>query len=172
MSIVENIQEIRQRIETAAVASGRRADEITLVGAAKMNPAAAVQEAIRAGIDAIGENRVQELMEKQEQNAYTGAPLHLIGHLQKNKVKYVVGVVDLIESVDSEELLHVIAARAKKLDIVQDVLLEINIAGEASKSGMAPEALPSVLQAAANYPSVHVRGLMTIPPLPPPNGTL
>ena len=138
MSIVENIQEIRQRIEIAATASGRNANEITLVGAAKTNPASAVQEAILAGIDAIGENRVQELMEKQEQAAYIGAPLHFIGHLQKNKVKYVVGVVDLIESVDSEELLHVIAIRAEKLGIVQDILLEINIAGEISKSGMAP----------------------------------
>ena len=165
MSIVENIQEIRQRIEIAATASGRNANEITLVGAAKTNPASAVQEAILAGIDAIGENRVQELMEKQEQAAYIGAPLHFIGHLQKNKVKYVVGVVDLIESVDSEELLHVIAIRAEKLGIVQDILLEINIAGEISKSGMAPEMLSSVLQAAANYPSVHVRGLMAIPPI-------
>lgn len=165
MSIVKNIQEIRQRIEAAAVASGRSADEITLVGAAKMNPAEAVQEAIHAGIDAIGENRVQELMEKQEQNAYVGAPLHLIGHLQKNKVKYVVGVVDLIESVDSEALLQAIAARAEKLGIVQDVLLEINIAGEASKSGMAPAELPVVLQAAAAYPSIRIRGLMAIPPI-------
>lgn len=165
MSIVQNIQEIRQRIETAAVASGRRAEDITLVGAAKMNPASAVQEAICAGIDAIGENKVQELMDKQEQNAYTGTSLHLIGHLQKNKVKYVVGVVDLIESVDSEELLRAIAMRAKKLGVVQDILLEINIAGEASKSGMIPEMLPSVLQAAAECPSVRVRGLMAIPPI-------
>ena len=87
MSIKENIQEIRQRISDAAAASGRSAEDIILVGAAKMNPAETVQEAIAAGIDAIGENRVQELMDKHAQNAYIGAPLHLIGHLQKNKVK-------------------------------------------------------------------------------------
>lgn len=165
MNIKENIQEIRQRILTAATVSGRSANDIILVGAAKMNPAAAVQEAIAAGIDAIGENRVQELMDKLAQNAYTGAPLHLIGHLQKNKVKYVVGVADLIESIDSEELLRMVAARAEKLGIVQDILLEVNIAGETSKSGMNPDALPAVLQVVGNCPSVRVRGLMAIPPV-------
>ena len=165
MSIKENIQEIRRRISEAAAASGRSADEIILVGAAKMNPAEAVQEAIAAGIDAIGENRVQELTDKHAQNAYTGAPLHLIGHLQKNKVKYVVGVADLIESVDSEELMRLIAARAEKLGIVQDILLEVNIAGEVSKSGLSPDELPAVLQAAETCPGIRVRGLMAIPPI-------
>lgn len=165
MSIKENIQEIRHRISAAAAASGRSAEDIILVGAAKMNPTEAVQEAIAAGIDAIGENRVQELMDKHAQNAYTGAPLHLIGHLQKNKVKYVVGVVDLIESVDSEELLRLIAARAEKLGIVQDILLEINIAGEDSKSGLSTEELPAVLRAAADCPAIRIRGLMAIPPI-------
>lgn len=165
MSIKENIQEIRRRIADAAAASGRSAEDIILVGAAKMNPAEAVREAIDAGIDAIGENRVQELTDKHAQHAYDGAPLHLIGHLQKNKVKYVVGIADLIESVDSEELLRLIAARAEKLGIVQDILLEVNIAGEASKSGFSPEELPAVLRTAADCPAVRVRGLMAIPPI-------
>ncbi len=105
MSIQENIAAVRQNIERAAKEVGRSADEITLVGASKMNGADACREAIAAGIDALGENRVQELVEKRAQGAYEGAPLHFIGHLQTNKVKQVVGVADLIQSVDSEELL-------------------------------------------------------------------
>ena len=91
MSIAENITHIRQEIDAAARETGRTGKDITLVGASKMNDAAACQEAIAAGIDALGENRVQEMTEKLKENAYDGAPLHFIGHLQRNKVKQVVG---------------------------------------------------------------------------------
>ena len=98
MSITENVAAIRARIEAAAVESGRTGADITLVAATKMNDASRVREAVAAGVDVCGENRVQELLEKNEQHAYDGAPLHFIGHLQTNKVKYLVGLVDLIQS--------------------------------------------------------------------------
>lgn len=101
MSISENIAAIRQQIDQAARRSGRTGQEITLVGASKMNDAAACREAIAAGIDVLGENRVQEMTQKLAENAYDGAPLHFIGHLQRNKVKQVVGKAALIQSVSS-----------------------------------------------------------------------
>ena len=105
MSIRENIQQVRENIAAAALSAGRRPEDITLVGASKMNDADRVREAVAAGVDACGENRVQELVEKREAHAYDGAALHFIGHLQRNKVKQVVGHVALIQSVGSLELL-------------------------------------------------------------------
>ena len=133
MSIRENIAEIRRRIDEAARETGRTGVDITLVGASKMNDAAACQEAIAAGIDVLGENRVQEMVTKLAENAYDGAPLHFIGHLQRNKVKQVVGKAALIQSAGSVELLDEIEKQAEKLGIVQDILLEVNIGGEAAK---------------------------------------
>ena len=154
----------------AAREAGRDPKEILLVGASKMNEAAACREAIAAGIDVLGENRVQEMTEKLSQNAYDGAPLHFIGHLQRNKVKQVVGRVELIESVGSAHLLDAIEAQAAKLDLVQDILLEVNIGGEESKSGIAPEELPALVKQAAACPHVRLRGLMSIPPVAGPDG--
>ena len=144
--------------------TGRTGADITLVGASKMNDAEACQEAIAAGIDVLGENRVQEMTAKLAQNAYDGAPLHFIGHLQRNKVKQVVGKAALIQSVGSEELLREIDRQAEKLGLVQDILLEVNIGGEAAKSGFAPAALADAAALARTLPHVRVRGLMTIPP--------
>ncbi|MEG1404594.1 MAG: YggS family pyridoxal phosphate-dependent enzyme [Oscillospiraceae bacterium] len=165
MSITENVKSILERIEFAAKAAGVSARDVSLVAATKMNDAAAVAEAISAGVSACGENRVQELITKNAQNAYAGAPIHFIGHLQKNKVNQVVGICDIIESVDSAELLELINKRAALLGIKQSVLLEVNIAGEDSKSGLLPDELERVLSKAADYPSVLVRGLMAIPPI-------
>ena len=165
MSIQENIAEIRARIDRAARSTGRTGADITLVGAIKMNDAAACQEAIAAGIDVLGENRVQEMTEKLAQNAYDGAPLHFIGHLQRNKVKQVVGKVALIQSVGSVELLREIEKAAAKLALRQDILLEINIGGEEAKSGFAPEALCDAAALARELPHVRVRGVMAIPPI-------
>lgn len=159
MSIAENVAAVRARIEAAA--QGRR---VLLVAASKMNDAGRVREAVAAGVDACGENRVQELVEKNAQGAYTGRPLHFIGHLQKNKIKYLVGVADLIESVDSAELLTLIDRRAEKLDVVQDVLLEVNIGREEAKSGLAPEDVVKTVEFAVPLAHVRVRGLMAIPP--------
>ena len=164
MSIAENITAIRRQIDEAAREIGRTGADITLVGASKMNDAAACQEAIRAGIDALGENRVQEMTAKLAESAYDGAPLHFIGHLQRNKVRQVVGKAVLIHSVGSRELLEEIERQAEKLDIVQDILLEVNIGGEAAKSGFAPQEVENAAAQAKEMDHVRVRGLMTIPP--------
>ena len=164
MSIAENIAQVRTNIETACREAGRDPREITLVGASKMNDAAACREAIAAGIDVLGENRVQEMTQKLCEHAYDGAPLHFIGHLQRNKVKQVVGHVDLIQSVGSIELLDEIEKVAAARDLVQDILLEVNIGGEEAKSGFAPDAVFQAAEAALSRPHVRVRGLMTIPP--------
>ena len=164
MSIQSNITEIRSRIAAACAECGRDPKEITLVGASKMNDAAACREAIAAGIDVLGENRVQEMTEKLSQNAYDGAPLHFIGHLQRNKVKQVVGKAALIQSVGSLPLLEAIEKEAEKQGIVQDILLEVNIGGEEAKSGFAPGELEDAAKAAQDMEHIRVHGLMTIPP--------
>ena len=165
MSITENVIRIRSEMEKAAIAAGRDPKTILLCAATKMNDAPAIREAIAAGVDCCGENRVQELTAKLAQNAYEGVPVHFIGHLQTNKVKQVVGKVALIHSVDSLHLLQAISKEAVRQNICQDILLEINIGNEESKSGFTPETLHSALEAAATLPGIFVRGLMAIPPI-------
>ena len=165
MSIAENVAKILSDIEKAAIAAGRDPKEITLCAATKMNDAARVREAIAAGVRCCGENRVQELTQKLSDNAYEGADIHFIGHLQTNKVKQVVGKVSLIQSVDSLRLLEAIAKEAQKQGIRQDILLEINIGDEESKSGLDRDEICQMLEKVAVTPSVRVRGLMAIPPI-------
>ena len=165
MSIAENVAKILSDIEKAAIAAGRDPKEITLCAATKMNDAARVREAIAAGVRCCGENRVQELTQKLSDNAYEGADIHFIGHLQTNKVKQVVGKVSLIQSVDSLRLLDAIAKEAAKQGIRQDILLEINIGQEESKSGLDRNEIYQMLEKVAATPSVRVRGLMAIPPI-------
>ncbi len=162
-SLEDRIAIVRENIERAA--EGR---EVTLVGVAKTKPAELVRRAIRAGLTVIGENYVQELRDKSAEGAYEGASVHMIGHLQVNKVKYVAGKVDLIESVDSLRLMEEISKRAGALGSAQDVLLEVNIGGEGSKSGVPPEALSELLDRAGELPGIRVRGLMCIPPAEDP----
>lgn len=165
MSIAENVAAIRQELEKAALAAGRDPREIQLCAATKMNDAEAVRQAIAAGVDCCGENRVQELTQKLAQHAYDGAPVHFIGHLQTNKVKQVVGKVALIQSVDSLRLLSAIDAEARKQGIVQDILLEINIGQEESKSGFREEEILPLLEKIGDFPNICVKGLMAIPPI-------
>lgn len=165
MSIEENVAAVRRRIAQAAEAAGRDPAEIRLVAACKMNDAGRVRRAVAAGVDICGENRVQEMLEKQAQGAYEGVPLHFIGHLQKNKVRQTVGLASLIHGVDSTELLARISRVALEKTICQELLLEVNIGSEQSKSGFSPEEVPKALAYAANLPSIRVRGLMTIPPV-------
>ena len=165
MSIAETIARIRAEIAQAAIAAGRKPEEITLCAATKMNDSENVRQAIAAGVDCCGENRVQELVKKLEENAYEGAPVHFIGHLQTNKVKQVVGKVDLIQSVNSVRLLEAIAREAQRQGICQDILLEVNIGGEESKTGMPLSELPEILEKVGEFSSIRVRGLMTIPPI-------
>ena len=164
MTITEHIAAVRREMAEAARESGRSERDIFLVGASKMNDAAACQEAIAAGIDALGENRVQEMTAKLAENAYEGRPLHFIGHLQRNKVRQVVGKAALIQSIGSPELLAEVDRQAEKLGIVQDILLEVNIGGEEAKSGFAPGAVEQAAAQAKTLAHVRVRGLMTIPP--------
>ena len=165
MSIAENLAQVKARVAAAAKACGRDEKDILLIGASKMNDADRVREAVAAGLPACGENRVQELRDKNALGAYDGAELHFIGTLQKNKVKYLVGVVKLIHSVDSVELMQAIDKQARKLGLVQDILIEVNTGGEASKSGISPEELSQTLYEASKLPGIRVRGLMTIPPI-------
>lgn len=164
MSIAENIARVRASITEAAREAGRDPRDIILVGASKMNDAAACREAIAAGIDALGENRVQEMTRKLAENAYDGAPLHFIGQLQRNKVKQVVGKVSLIQSVGSIGLLDEIEKAAAGRELVQDILLEVNIGEEEAKGGFPPAELFAAAEAAMDRPHVRARGLMTIPP--------
>ena len=165
MSITKNVKRIKEQMHAAAIAAGRDPEEITLCAATKMNGAEAVREAIRAGVAVCGENRVQELTQKLAENAYEGAQVHFIGHLQTNKVKQVVGKVDLIQSVDRLKLLEAIQAEAAKQGIVQNILLEINIGNEESKSGFSREELPSIVDTLPNFPNIRLMGLMAIPPI-------
>ena len=159
LTLEQRVALVRETIDRAA--DGR---PVTLVGVAKTKPAELVARAVRAGISVIGENYVQEYREKAAAGAYEGAAVHIIGRLQTNKVKYVAGKVELIQSVDSVPLLAAIAKRAASLGAVQDVLIEVNIGGEPDKGGCAPEALDELLAAASGLAGVRVRGLMAIPP--------
>ena len=165
MFIEENVRRIRQEIAQAALEVGRNPADIRLCAATKMNDAQAVRRAIQAGVDCCGENRVQELVAKQAENAYAGVPVHFIGHLQTNKVRQVVGQVDLIQSVDSARLLQAINNEAQRRGIVQNVLLEVNIGGESSKSGFLADEILPFMENIAQYPNVCVMGLMAIPPI-------
>ena len=164
MDLRENMKQVRADIDAAARAAGRDPATVTLLAATKTQSSDAIRAAVKAGVTVCGENRVQELIAHLEDNAYEGAQVHFIGHLQTNKVKYVVGRVELIHSISSEKLLRAVAAQADKLRLVQDILLEVNLAGEASKSGFSPqEALPAA-RLAAELTGVRLRGLMCIPP--------
>ena len=165
MSIAENVAAIRAKMDAAAYRCGRDPKEIQLCAATKMNDADAVRQAIAAGVDLCGENRVQELVAKQKENAYEGAPVHFIGHLQTNKVKQVVGKVDLIQSVDSLRLLKAIDAEAAKQGIRQNILLEVNVGAEESKGGFSPEEVLPLIEQISDFPHIFVRGLMAIPPI-------
>ena len=161
----ERVKSVIERVNNAAVQAGRDPSEITLVAATKMNDAERVQAAIEAGIRVCGENRVQELQEKYEQNAYDGADLQFIGTLQTNKVKYLIGKVSLIQSVGSVHLGEAIAKEAEKRGVCQDILLEVNIGREAAKSGLPPEELHDAIVKLSAKKSLHIRGLMAIPPV-------
>ena len=165
MSIAENVAKIKEDMAKAAIRAGRDPKDILLCAATKMNDTENVRQAIAAGVDCCGENRVQELTQKLSENAYEGAPVHFIGHLQTNKVKQVVGKVSLIHSVDSQRLLEAINKEAAKQGICQDILLEVNIGNEESKSGFSPDQLPEVLSQIGSFENIRVRGLMAIPPI-------
>jgi len=158
-----NYKAVTEAVETAAVKSGRKAEDITLLAATKTVDIDTINYAIEKGISFIGENKVQELLAKEDGiNAVTK---HFIGHLQTNKVKDVVGRVSLIQSVDSIKLAKEISKQAEKLDITVDILLEVNIGGEESKWGFTPEETENAIKEIAEFGNLKVKGLMTIPPI-------
>ena len=158
-----NYARIASEIAEAAVKSGRKPEDIAFMAVTKTVDPVLVNEAIDCGISLLGENRVQEWQSKRE--AYrAGVPVDFIGALQSNKVKYLMGQIRLIHSVDRLSLAQEIERQAEKHGIVQDILLEVNIGGEESKSGTAPSELPALLEQVKAFTHVNVKGLMTIPP--------
>jgi pyridoxal phosphate enzyme (YggS family) len=162
MTLVENLDNVRQNVTAAARAAGRDPTTVTLLAISKTVPAGRVREALAAGQALFGENYAQELRDKARQ--VEGARWHFVGPLQRNKVKYVVGVAELIHTVDSPSLLDEIAARADRLGMVQRCLVQVNIGREPQKRGCAPEQVPALVRAFAARPSVRCEGLMCIPP--------
>ena len=162
--IAENVAAVKENMRQAALAAGRNPEEITLVAATKVQTSETIRNAIKAGITVCGENRVQELVAHLEDNAYEGAKVHFIGHLQTNKVKFVVGKVDMIESIDSIRLMDAVEKQAAKVDVVQDILLEVNIGDEESKGGAAIDEVMALATHAMECPHLRLRGIMCIPP--------
>ncbi len=162
----DNLNRIEEQIQNACNAAGRDRREVTLMAVTKTVDAARINAALSAGVTHIGENRVQEFLEKCDDLALQGVEAHLIGHLQTNKVRRIVGKVDMIQSIDSERLARAVSDAAVATDRGYcDVLLEVNIGNEESKSGVPLGELEQLLETAAALPGIRVRGLMAIPPI-------
>ncbi|VEN72628.1 Pyridoxal phosphate homeostasis protein [Candidatus Desulfarcum epimagneticum] len=160
----ERITHIRDRVRAAAMAAGRDPSEIRLVAAAKTMPAQTVAQAIKNGADIIGENYIQEARDKSAALTHMKASWHFIGRLQTNKAKYAARIFDLIHSVDSVKLAREIDKQAGKIGKTQRILIQVNIAGEASKSGVSPQEAPGLIREIAWFENLSARGLMTMPP--------
>ncbi len=165
MSIRENYQEIMEGIEQAALSAGRKPEEITLLAVTKFVEEERIIQALECGVTHCGESRAQELTAKLPMFARYGAELHLIGQLQTNKVKYVIGKVKTIQSVDRLELAEEISRLAVKNGLEQNVLIEVNVGGEAQKGGAPIEGLDELIQKVSALPGIGVEGLMCIPPV-------
>lgn len=165
--VAENIHHIRQRVAAACQKAGRSAGDVTLVAVAKTFSSPSVLEAVRAGVPDIGENYVQEFLQKRAALQGEAVRWHFIGHLQRNKVKSVIDSVSLIHSVDSLRLGQEIAACATARGIVIDILVEVNTSGEESKDGVSPDAAADLAFGLAAMPGLRVGGLMTIGPFLP-----
>ncbi len=161
--IKTNLHEVEQNIQNACNKCGRDRNEVTLIAVSKTKPVSMLQEAYDAGIRDFGENKVQELCEKEELMA-KDMQWHMIGHLQTNKVKYLIGKTKLIHSVDSYKLACEIEKQAAKQDCHMDILIEVNVAEESTKFGVSTEEVIALVQEIAKLPHVHIQGLMTVAP--------
>ncbi len=161
--IQQNINQIQKRIEAAAQRSGRKKEDILLLAVSKTIDVERIKEAVACGLKELGENKVQEILEKYEPMGEE-VKWHLIGHLQTNKVKYIIDKVKLIHSVESLKLAEEISKRAKKANKVMDILIEVNMAAEESKFGVAPKDTLSLIQKIALLDNICIRGLMTVAP--------
>jgi pyridoxal phosphate enzyme (YggS family) len=162
--VEKNLKKIQENIAAAARASGRNPQDITLLAATKTVPVPVINHAIHLGVSCIGENRVQELMDKYDDLALKQCACHFIGGLQTNKVKYLIGKVDLIESVDSLKLAKEISRLSVYHGVNTQILVEVNIGREENKSGVYPENLPQLMEELESLPALTMRGLMAIPP--------
>ena len=160
-----NYNYIKERIAEAAVKSGRKPEDITFLSATKTVEPEYINYAISLGLDHIGENKVQELLSKYDDYNLENCSLQFIGHLQSNKVRQIVGKVDLIQSVDSLKLAKEISRVSQNKDVSTDILVEVNIGKEENKSGVMPENLEELLWQIKDLPSINIKGLMTIPPI-------
>ena len=163
MGITENLSIVENKIAAACKRAGRERDEVKLIAVSKTQPVEAIREAIEYGINSFGENRVQELREKTE-IIEDNLDWHLIGHLQTNKVKFVVGKVSLIHSLENIRLAEAIDKEAKKHNVIVDVLVEVNIAKEDTKFGVNPEEVESFIREVLIFKNINIRGLMTVAP--------
>ena len=161
--ILENIKEVEAKVAAAAQRSGRKREDILLLAVSKTQPVEVIRQAVTYGLSSLGENKVQEIMDKYEPIG-EGVHWHLIGHLQTNKVKYIIDKVDMIHSVESLKLAEEIEKRGAARGIVMDVLVEVNIANEESKYGVAPENTEAFIRQLARMEHLRVRGLMTVAP--------
>lgn len=164
MSIRENLNKINKRIEEACVRVGRETSEIILVNVSKTKPVEVLQEGYDAGMRLFGENKVQEIRDKFDAFTNDGVVWHMIGHLQRNKVKYIVDKVALIHSVDSLRLAETIDKESAKKDVCMDILVQVNVASEESKFGLEKEETIDMVKQIALLPNVRIKGLMTIAP--------
>lgn len=164
MTIRDNVAAVRENMRLACARSGRAESDVTLIAVTKYVETARILEAVEAGVTEIGENRAQEFTEKLIFYKQHQLRAHFIGQLQTNKVKYICGKADLIQSVDREPLLDAIAAYAERNGIVQDILIEVNIGREAQKGGILPESLPKLIEQITERDHVRLRGLMCVPP--------
>lgn len=163
IDVAGNLARVRERLQRTAERAGRAPEEILVVGVSKLVDAERIRRAVAAGLPALGENRVQEAKEKIERIGRP-VPWHFVGHLQTNKARDAVLLFDLIHSVDRLELARELDRRARAAGKVVDILVQANVAGEATKGGFAPEELKGALEALAPLTGLSVRGLMTIPP--------
>lgn len=161
--VTENLEEVEEKIQAACNRSGRKREEVTLIAVSKTKPVSMIKEAYGAGIRVFGENKVQELTEKYDQLP-SDIQWQMIGHLQRNKVKYIIDKVELIHSVDSLRLLETIDREAAKKQLKAKVLLEVNMAREDTKFGLMPEEVMKFIDKVPEYPHVLLEGLMTIAP--------
>ncbi|MBQ9421112.1 MAG: YggS family pyridoxal phosphate-dependent enzyme [Lachnospiraceae bacterium] len=162
-TIGDNLKHVEENIRKACERSGRNREDVTLIAVSKTKPIPDLEEALRCGTDVFGENKVQEIRDKSPVLPES-VHWHMIGHLQANKVKYLIGVVDLIHSVDNDKLAEEIEKQAAKHNTVMDVLCEVNMAGEETKFGLTPEETPEFVRRISAHPHIRIRGLMTIAP--------
>lgn len=161
--VAENYKAVEQKVCEACARSGRDRSEVTLIAVSKTKPVEMIREAFDAGADVFGENKVQELCDKYEVLPEE-LHWHLIGHLQRNKVKYVIGKAELIHSVDSMRLAEEISKESVKKGTITDILIEVNVAEEESKFGVTVEETENLIRQIAVLPGIHIQGLMTIAP--------